>query len=492
MLSHYASFAPTKLPLAQLIRFGVHPDTPQLYRSSRFLLDELPVRLARRIVLMRNPPKELAMVRPFAELADVYEDTFNEVVEFNKNHSLHEALNKYMLGEASAVPREEPMDSEPAPPPTVLGSLASMISRPEPYVVCPGADSRPVKLYYAPKLVKTLASQAGEFPPEVHKFNDACSAFFGTLLSRHSNDLVGLFRSVNRELFEMKVARPVKYATRPPIDHCAATHAWLDSIHLLRILTRFLLSQHQSLFKVAHGQVPRSHLKELQRNGNVGVIATNVTLYDVINDAVLQAENTVVSWTGMQPPEILLTCDEEARCVCVPAHLWHIFFELVKNAIRATMEHSGGHVFNENGEAVGLRAEARKECPPIEILVTAGTTDYLVKIKDLGGGIAPSQLQNISSYFYTTVPKLEILSLPVDSIAIPNSGNEHINLLQNANESQAAGKAAPLAGLGYGLPLSKLYARYFGGELDLVSLHGYGTEAFIRVNRFGTGCEQLG
>ncbi len=29
------------------------------------------------------------------------------------------------------------------------------------------------------------------------------------------------------------------------------------------------------------------------------------------------------------------------------------------------------------------------------------------------------------------------------------------------------GKEAPLAGLGVGLPISRLYARYFGGELQV-------------------------
>ena len=31
-----------------------------------------------------------------------------------------------------------------------------------------------------------------------------------------------------------------------------------------------------------------------------------------------------------------------------------------------------------------------------------------------------------------------------------------------------------LAGLGYGLPMSRLYAKYFGGSLDLLTMDGWG------------------
>ena len=39
--------------------------------------------------------------------------------------------------------------------------------------------------------------------------------------------------------------------------------------------------------------------------------------------------------------------------------------------------------------------------------------------------------------------------------------------------------SSPLAGLGYGLPIARNYARFFGGDLQIMSMEGYGTDSFI-------------
>lgn len=44
---------------------------------------------------------------------------------------------------------------------------------------------------------------------------------------------------------------------------------------------------------------------------------------------------------------------------------------------------------------------------------------------------------------------------------------------------------------GVGLTLSRLYAQYFGGDLKILSLDGFGTDVYLHLNRLGTACEDL-
>ena len=80
--------------------------------------------------------------------------------------------------------------------------------------------------------------------------------------------------------------------------------------------------------------------------------------------------------------------------------------------------------------------------------------DVSIKISDQGGGIPRCQTEQLFTYLYSTAPAPDMKS---------NSGMG----------------SAPLAGLGYGLPLSRLYARYFHGDILLSSFDGFGTDATL-------------
>lgn len=125
----------------------------------------------------------------------------------------------------------------------------------------------------------------------------------------------------------------------------------------------------------------------------------------------------------------------------------HICFELLKNSLRAVVERYG----EENEDSF----------PPVKVIVVEGSEDITIKISDEGGGIPRSALPVIWTYLYTTMSD-EGLEATIESSDFK----------------------APMAGFGYGLPLSRLYARYFGGDLRLISMDGYGTGKW-------SSCEQL-
>jgi len=72
------------------------------------------------------------------------------------------------------------------------------------------------------------------------------------------------------------------------------------------------------------------------------------------------------------------------------------------------------------------------------------------QISDEGGGIPRSGLPKIWTYLYSTAKNPVILGR--QDLEAPNV----------------------MAGYGYGLPISRLYARYFGGDLQVTSMEGYG------------------
>ncbi|KAJ2188213.1 hypothetical protein IW144_005877, partial [Coemansia sp. RSA 522] len=61
------------------------------------------------------------------------------------------------------------------------------------------------------------------------------------------------------------------------------------------------------------------------------------------------------------------------------------------------------------------------------------------------------------------------------------SGSSMAGMSMQTNLALQQGIGGPIAGLGFGLPMARLYAEYFGGSLDIVSMEGYGCDVFLKL-----------
>ena len=97
-----------------------------------------------------------------------------------------------------------------------------------------------------------------------------------------------------------------------------------------------------------------------------------------------------------------------------------------------------------------------------------------LRIRDRGGGIAPGHLRSIWNYSFTTVGS----GAAADALAAIGASGSGM-----AGASGVDGSS--LAGLGYGLPLSRAYAESFGGGIEVQSLWGWGTDVYVRLRGLG-------
>jgi pyruvate dehydrogenase kinase 2/3/4 len=217
-------------------------------------------------------------------------------------------------------------------------------------------------------------------------------------------------------------------------------HQFLDRFYMSRIGIRMLIGQHVEL----HNPNPRPHV--------VGYIDTRMSPVEVARNASDDARSICCRQYG-SAPDVHIYGDPDFTFPYVSAHLHLMVFELVKNSLRAVEE----RYMNSD-----------KVSPPIRIIVADGIEDVTIKISDEGGGIPRSGLRKIFTYLYSTARN------PLD---------EHADL--------GVGDNVTMAGYGYGLPISRLYARYFGGDLQIISMEGYGTDAYLHLSRLGDSQEPL-
>lgn len=242
---------------------------------------------------------------------------------------------------------------------------------------------------------------------------------------------------------------------------------FLDAALHSRIGIRLIAEQHLALTESAHKARNSDDLASTTTSPtSVGIIDTQMSPVEVIQQsgAYVQA---LCEATFEMAPVIQFEGDLDARTVGIPVHLDYVMTELLKNSFRATTEMFLSR--HPSGSAEDL--------PPIIVTLSSGASQITIRIRDEGGGIPPENMSQIFSYAFTSVP----------------TQSDEAQSGDDAATHGLSSSMGTLAGLGYGLPLSRLYLNYFGdSDLDIVSLYGYGCDTFVKLSRLiGTSNVQI-
>ncbi len=452
-ISHYAQFPATGVSLRQMVQFGQQPSAGTLFRASQFIVEELPIRLAHRVQELEDLPDGLNEMPSINKVKDWYSQSFEELTTIptpKVSKELRSLLFKKEKERFSPPPLVKPNSgfrinstgsgsSKGKNMATTTGAIESddpfyMLNTKNPsldewhFYTSDNCHNRTIN---SRRYYANVAENA-IWPPEVYNYNRILTERLQKIKRRHDATVATVAQGVN----EWK-----QRYRRSTID--PSCQSFLDRFYMSRIGIRMLIGQH-----IAMNVEPA-------RDNYVGIICTDTNVREIARDAIDNASFICEQYYDLdESPKVELVCSNDIKFMYVPGHLLHMIFEVLKNSLRAVVE------------KYGARADSY---PSVKVIIAEGQEDITIKISDEGGGIPRSEIPLVWTYLYTTVESTPDLE--------PGFSKSDFR--------------APMAGLGYGLPLSRLYARYFGGDLRLISMEGYGTDVYLHLNRLSSSSEPL-
>lgn len=189
-------------------------------------------------------------------------------------------------------------------------------------------------------------------------------------------------------------------------------------------------------------------------------------------------------------PDILIEGHLDATFPYILSHLQYVIGELLRNSVQAVVE---------------KRSVLSGSPPPIEVLICEAPLNVIIRVSDQGGGIPNEVLPELWSFSkgsrsqthlrnLSQVPKM---AATMQELKLPNPSSDKSNASIGHKQRPYDGSLSSLTSrppnlrLGMGLPMSRVYAEYWAGLLELHSLEGYGVDAFLQISKLGNKNEQL-
>ncbi|OCH95260.1 26S proteasome subunit P45 [Obba rivulosa] len=260
--------------------------------------------------------------------------------------------------------------------------------------------------------------------------------------------------------------------------------SFLDGAIRNRIAVRLIAEQHIAL--------TRALAEQELREDHLGTIHMSCSPREMIRMCGSFVGELCGATLGASP-QIVIDGEVDATFAYIPVHLEYILTEILKNSFRATVERH---------HKLYASSASAPPIPPVVITISpppsARKPAFLsMRIRDQGGGVPPSNMSRIFSYSFTTAGRgaAQEHGWDEDLEGGPYAA-QHVGGSAAIDGSAGAGGQSlfaeiarrgvqmgigTIAGLGYGLPMSRLYARYFGGSLEFMSLDGWGSDLFLKL-----------
>ncbi|XP_002736817.1 branched-chain alpha-ketoacid dehydrogenase kinase-like [Saccoglossus kowalevskii] len=214
---------------------------------------------------------------------------------------------------------------------------------------------------------------------------------------------------------------------------------FLDNTLTSRLALRMLAEHHLAL--------------KIERPHHVGIINTQMSLRKVVDNWVDFSQKLSESKYGYFP-NVKLKGHVNATFPYIQVPLDYILPELLKNAMRATME---ANLDNPNN------------VPDISLTIANNDNDFIIRISDRGGGIPHPDVHKVFQYHYTTSGRVDD-----DRVSRGIFG-------EMMNSDQQGPGGGPMHGFGFGLPTADAYAKFLGGSLEIQSMQGIGSDTYLRL-----------
>lgn len=256
-----------------------------------------------------------------------------------------------------------------------------------------------------------------------------------------------------------------------------------------RISRRVIAEQHLALTETFHSpwHFPNAKKSTIAPEDEfVGEIFLRCNAKEIVEQCATTARDLMSKAYGpkVKIPEVVIKGHLDTTFPYIPSHIEYMIGELLRNSMQAVIEHP------------------REPTPPIEVLICEAAQHVIIRISDQGGGIDREILPYLWSFVkgprrqtrlqnLERVPKLAgtMQELRYADPVMAADAERH-GEKRSSSLSALSGRQPDLR-LGMGLPLSRIYAEYWAGSLEIHSLEGYGIDAFLQISKLGNKNEVL-